>query len=48
MTTTDNRCPYCAGSGMTKTATTDTRTGKTVITRQPCKMCGGTGRSKGA
>ena len=38
-------CPYCAGTGMTKTATTDLRTGKTTITRQPCTMCRGTGRT---
>ena len=46
MTTTDNRCPDCAGSGMTKVATTDIRTGKTTIERRACSMCGGTGRSK--
>jgi transcriptional regulator NrdR family protein len=46
MTDPENRCPYCAGSGVTKVATTDTRTGQTVIERRACGMCGGTGKSK--
>jgi hypothetical protein len=40
-----DRCPYCAGSGWVKAATTRLRDGMTSVTRQPCGECRGTGRS---
>lgn len=36
-------CPYCAGSGLVRRATTRVATGETSIQRQGCPACGGVG-----